>query len=210
MQLGNPVAGNRVSNRLAAVAALLLAALALPGCARLPGQSSGLTSGQTLQAPLQQSFDEGFYQLTPGDKLKIIVFGEQELTGEFEVGASGSIAYPLIGDVPARGETVNDVRAKITNRLSAGYLRNPKVSMQVLSYRPIYVQGEVRHGGEYAFRSGLTVRDAIALAGGYSYRADSSFIYLRRQNDGNEQEVSIDGSVAVLPGDNIRIPERYF
>lgn len=199
----------RAALRMLAPLAVTVAALAAASCAP-QGSQRGLTSARSLQQPLQSVLDEGRYRLTTGDKLKVQVFNEPELTGEYEVGAGGAIAMPLIGDVDARTSTVEEVRQRVTSRLASGFLKSPKVSVQVVSYRPVYVQGEVRQSGEFPYRSGLTVADAIALAGGYTYRAVTDSIYLRRVNDPVEHEVSLSGSVPVLPGDNIRVPERFF
>lgn len=150
------------------------------------------------------------YRLSAGDKLKITVFGEEQLTGENEVGAAGSVTMPLIGEVPARGMTVGEFTDSLRMRLSSGYIMNPKISVQIVNYRPFYLHGEVLHGGEFAYRPGLRLEDAVAMAGGYSYRANTTYIYLRREGASAEEAVSLDSSFTVLPGDNIRIPERLF
>ena len=149
------------------------------------------------------------YQLAPGDKVKIVIFGENDLSGDYEVGAAGSVSLPLLGDVPAKGATVPEFTEAVRKRLTRGYLQNPQISVQVLNYRPFYLHGEVRNGGQFAYNSGLTIADAVAMAGGYTYRADQGYVYLRRDG-GPEQAVSVTGGLNVLPGDNIRVPERFF
>ena len=104
------------------------------------------------------------YRLGVGDKLKITVYGEKELSGEFEVGALGTVSMPLIGDVRARGRTIRVFRDQIRQRLAQGYLNDPRVNVDVMNYRAYFVQGEVRKPGEFTFKNGLTVRDAIAAA----------------------------------------------
>ena len=128
-------------------------------------------SGPSQTAPLQQnsnpaSFTESDYQLGSGDKIRIIVFGENDLSGEFEVGAAGTIEMPLIGSVPARGRTVGQFQSDVMARLQNGYLKDPKVSVQVMNYRPFFITGEVQKTGEYPYKAGLTVQDAVGVAGG--------------------------------------------
>jgi polysaccharide export outer membrane protein len=149
------------------------------------------------------------FRLGIGDKVKVSVFGEENLSGQLEVNASGNLSMPLIGDVPAKGRTLDELKASITRRLSEGYLKHPKVSIDILNFRPIYVHGEVRSGGEFAFKTGLTFRDAVAMAGGYTYRANQSHLLLVREG-GREERVPLPSDMPVLPGDNIRIPERFF
>ena len=145
-----------------------------------------------------------------GDKVKVTVFGESELSGTFEVNGGGQLPVPLIGELPARDRTVTELREAIAQRLAKGYLKNPKVSIEIVSFRPIYVHGEVRSGGEFAFKNGLRIRDAVAMAGGYSYRADQSFILITRNGSAEEFRVDLPSELAVMPGDNIRVPERFF
>ena len=154
--------------------------------------------------PLQR-----IYRLGIGDKLKVTVFGEENLSGQFEVNALGQISLPLIGESPARGLAIHEFRDQITRRLSDGYLKNPKVTVEMLNYRPIYVQGEVKNGGEFQYKNGLGLRDVIAIAGGYTYRANQDYLYIGREG---EPEVAIQTptEITILPGDNIRIPERFF
>jgi protein involved in polysaccharide export with SLBB domain len=116
---------------------------------------------------------------------------------------------PLIGSVDAEGQSVREVRQTIATRLAGGYLRNPKVALEVLNYRPIYVHGEVKSGGEFTYRTGMRLRDAIAVAGGFTYRADQTFVQISRQGR-DPQTIGATSNFVVKPGDNIRIPERYF
>ncbi|PPD29903.1 MAG: polysaccharide biosynthesis protein [Hyphomicrobium sp.] len=149
------------------------------------------------------------FRLGVGDKLKITVFGEENLSSQVEINASGQVALPLIGEVPATGKTLSELRDTIARRLAEGYLKNPKVNVEVLNFRPIYIHGEVRSGGEFAFKNGLSFRDAIAIAGGYTYRAQQGYLLLVREG-GQEQRLPLPSDLPVLPGDNIRIPERFF
>jgi protein involved in polysaccharide export with SLBB domain len=181
-----------------------LALVLLSACAGAPSMTGAQFATRDGRQPLQR-----IYRLGVGDKLKITVFGEENLSGQFEVGALGNISVPLIGEVPAKGQTIGDFRNQITRRLSDGYLKNPKVNVDILNYRPIYVHGEVKNGGEFAYRNGLSLRDAVAMAGGYTYRADQSYLYIGRDGE-PDAAITMPTDVPVLPGDNIRIPERFF
>ena len=149
------------------------------------------------------------YKLGTGDKLKVSVFGEDNLSGQFEVNAVGQISMPLIGEIQAKGLALHELRAAIASRLSDGYLTNPKVTVEMQNYRPIFVHGEVKNGGEFPFKAGLSLRDAVAMAGGYTYRADESYLYIGRDSE-PDLAVRTPSNMKVLPGDNIRIPERFF
>jgi protein involved in polysaccharide export with SLBB domain len=133
------------------------------------------------------------------------------LTGEFQVNFSGEIAFPLIGSIPAAGMSVAEFQNQLLRRLRNGYVRNARVSIEVASYRPFNVFGEVRNSGQFPFRPGLTVQDAIAMAGGFTYRANTRTVYVRRGNANTEISVQLDGPrVQILPGDDVRVAERYF
>jgi protein involved in polysaccharide export with SLBB domain len=150
------------------------------------------------------------YRLEAGDKLTIRVFSETELSGKYEVAANGYVPFPLIGNVEARGLTLGQFRRRLAQRLANGYLKRPRITVDITSYRPIYVHGEVRNGGKHEFKAGLKVQDVVAMAGGYTYRADESFIILNRVGRPGAVRVVLPSNLNVLPGDNIRIPERFF
>ncbi len=180
-----------------------LAAVVVAACADgtgVPAPSFATSEAQTLSRA---------YRLGVGDKLRIVVFGEENLSGETEVNTLGSVDIPLIGDVAAKGRTLAELRRAVISKLANGYLNNPKVTIEVLNYRPIYVHGEVKTGGEFPFRTGIKLRDAIATAGGYTYRANKNYVYLER--DGHPAyRLTLPTDMPVLPGDNIRVPERFF
>lgn len=150
------------------------------------------------------------YVLGSGDKLRISVFGEDNLTGEFNVSGSGQISFPLIGDVRAAGQTVAQVRTTIEVALRNGYLKDPRVSAEVLAFRPYFILGEVARPGEYPYADGITVLNAIATAGGFTYRADRKFIFIKRADGSREQRVRLTSDVMLSPGDTARIAERLF
>jgi polysaccharide export outer membrane protein len=187
---------------------MALGVLVLAGCgSALQTITANTTAPAATTAALSVN---DLYRLGPGDKLRIIVFGENELSGEFFVDDSGAIDLPLIGDVPATGVTVGEFEDRVVARFKEGYLRDPKVSIEVLNYRPFFIIGEVRNGGEYPYKSGLTIQDAVAMAGGFSYRANQKTVYIRRAGENDEQVYDATQRVPISPGDNIRIPERFF
>jgi polysaccharide biosynthesis/export protein VpsN len=149
------------------------------------------------------------YVLGIGDKLKITVFGEADLSGEFEVSSTGMISMPLVGDVKATGSTIGKFKSAITSKLQSGYMKDPKVSMEVLNYRPFYIVGEVMKPGNYNYVNGMTVINAVAVAGGYTYRADKDDIKLKRGGE-NGKEEKVQESTTVNPGDVVSVPERFF
>jgi polysaccharide export outer membrane protein len=150
------------------------------------------------------------YRLGTGDRLQINVFDEASLSGEFSVDADGSVSLPLIGVVPATGKTTVELTRDIRARLMAGYLRDPRVSIDMLSYRPFYILGEVMKPGEYAYSVGLTVLEAVAKAQGFTYRANHRQVYIKHSAEQQELQVALTSSTPVLPGDTLRIAERYF
>ncbi len=182
--------------------ALLAALLMLGACETSMGSSSDTTaslSGRTA------------YFISTGDKLSIKVFDERDLTGEFQVDETGAIAFPLVGAIKASGLTLDEFRQNLIDRLKNGYVRNPRVTIDILNYRPINIIGEVRKAGQYEYRPGLSARDAIAIAGGYTYRANEDAIYIIRGNSDALLKVSLNESrFEILPGDTIKIPERFF
>lgn len=160
-------------------------------------------------SPAARSGEEA-YRLGPGDKLRVTVFNEQDLSGEFDVSDQGTVALPLIGPVAVGGKTVSEADALIAQKYGANYLVNPRVNVEVLNYRPFFILGEVKNPGSYPYVSGMTVVNAIALAGGYTPRADKDAIQLRHANPPDSKEHTVKEDDAVLPGDIIRVPERFF
>jgi polysaccharide export outer membrane protein len=150
------------------------------------------------------------YKVGPGDRIKVTVYGERDLSGEFEVGDVGSIAFPLVGDIPATGATIQELEQAITDKLSQGFLVSPRVNVEVVNYRPFFILGEVRRPGSYPYASGMKVITAVALGGGFTYRAREESITIKRADDPDGKEVPVGHEDLVLPGDVIRVPERFF
>jgi protein involved in polysaccharide export with SLBB domain len=154
--------------------------------------------------------DAPAYKLGPGDKVRVTVFNEKDLSGDFDVNDQGEIALPLIGQVKVQGHTISQVEKTITDRYGKDYLVNPRVNVEVLNYRPFFILGEVKNPGSYPYVNGMTVLNAVALAGGYTPRADKSHAMIKHADDPNAAETRVPEDATVLPGDVIRVQERFF
>jgi protein involved in polysaccharide export with SLBB domain len=150
------------------------------------------------------------YKLGTGDRLRITVFGETSLSGEFALDGAGTIAYPLLGQVVAKAKSTIELRDEIQIRLGTEFVRSPKVSVEVINYRPIYILGEVTRPGEFAFVEGLGALALIAKAGGFTYRANQKILFIRHESDTQENAYALTGSLVIRPGDTVRVGERYF
>jgi polysaccharide export outer membrane protein len=150
------------------------------------------------------------YTLASGDKLRVTVYGAPTLSGDLSVNSAGDIAMPLVGDVPATGRTSEMLASEIRAKLSSGYVLDPRISVEILTYRPYYILGEVSKPGEFPFAQNLTVQQAVAAAGGYTYRASRHRAFVRRAGGPEISEKLGEKPVYVRPGDTIRIGERYF
>jgi polysaccharide biosynthesis/export protein len=148
------------------------------------------------------------YQLDSGDQLRVIVFGQDDLSNTYVVDQAGTISMPLIGAVPARGHTTAQIEAAVGQRLRNGYLRNPDVSVEVDRYRPFFAMGEVGTPGQYAFVPGMTIQQAIAIAGGFTARASKYSVEVTRSYGGQVESASLGLSDPLLPGDTIYVRER--
>jgi polysaccharide export outer membrane protein len=149
------------------------------------------------------------YRLGAGDQIRITVFNEPDLTGPFTVGAQGMIAYPLVGSIRAGGLTVAEFTTALQTAL-ATYVRSPSVAVEITNYRPFFILGEVQRPGTYPYSADLTVPNAVATAGGFTYRANRGRVFIRRANETVEREYPLTVSTPVLPGDTVRIGERLF
>jgi protein involved in polysaccharide export with SLBB domain len=178
-----------------------------PNSAETPAQSAD-SSSSTRSGTQPLTPTRAAYQLGTGDQLRIIVFGEEDLSGEFRVDDTGAVSIPLVGDVTARGQTLRSFEAAVREKLTEGYLKDPRVSVQVLNYRPFYIIGEVENDGEYPFVSGMHVLNAVAVAGGFTYRANTSKVFITRGEE--EHQYTVTPELRLEPGDVIRVPERFF
>lgn len=174
------------------------------------GAVSAYVPSASAQQHLSAASPSGAYMLGPTDRVRLKVYGEPDITGEYEVDANGNVSIPLAGQVKAAGLTTKQLERSITSALAKGIVRDPRVNVEMVAYRPFYILGEVKKSGEYPYRVGLTVLDAVATAGGYTYRANEGKVYLRRSGSTVEEIYPMDAPVLIYPGDNVRVPERYF
>jgi polysaccharide export outer membrane protein len=185
---------------------LLLSGLCVFALAACESSGSGACSGDR-SAPRSAGVVGGLeYRLGVGDKVKVVVLGQSELGGELEVDAGGKIVVALIGEITAAGRSVGQVQDEIRAKYSQGILREPKVTVQVVGYRPVTVLGQVRAPGRYPFSFGMDVRGAVAMAGGYERRGSTDSAVIFRQ----AQKVEACAETPLLPGDTIEIPRKLF
>jgi protein involved in polysaccharide export with SLBB domain len=178
----------------------------------IPVRASSVAPPNAIPAPSSQPTNVGptltaaaEYVLSSNDKLRITVFSEPDLSGEFVVDASGNVSFPLIGEVKAAGISLRAFQRSIEAKLRAGYLVEPRVTAEILNFRPFYVLGEVRSPGEYPFASGLTLLNAIAQAGGFTPLANTQAISIKGANASSETRLPIQAGLPISPGDTIRV-----
>jgi len=150
------------------------------------------------------------YRLSSGDRLRVIVFGHDDLSGEVEVNSNGEISLPLIDEVSAAGRSLAELESAIVGALKPDYLKNPRVSIEMVDYRPFYIIGEVTAPGSYSYVNGMTVVNAVAVAGGFTYRARKGRIMIKRESETDTIEITAEMDTPVQPGDVIEVPERFF
>jgi polysaccharide export outer membrane protein len=188
---------------------------------QMPAQPSGYrqTAAQPpVQAPAPQAprvanaanNATGSYVLGPGDKLKLTVYGETDLSGEFTIDGSGFARLPLIGQVRAAGYTAQQLEQVVANTLAQGYLKSPRVAVEVTTYRPFYVIGAVNRPGQYPYVEHMNALNAIALAGGFNPSAVESVIFIRREGSNREEEAPVDRTTIIYPGDVIKVHNTIF
>ncbi len=182
--------------------ALALSGLAAGACVpRNLEYAAEFASGSAHQQP---------YMLSTGDRLRVIVFGQDNLSNVYAVDSQGRISMPLIGAVDVTGRTTGQVERAVEARLRGGFLREPKVSVEVDAYRPFFILGEVTSSGQFPFVNGMTVQTAVAIAGGFTPRGDRNTAILTRQVNGEIVTGAVPLNQPVLPGDTITIRERWF
>lgn len=178
---------------------VLVAALLGAGCA-----------SNVSKLPKLAATPAGVYLLGPGDTLQVTVFGETDLSGTLRVTDSGTVVMPLIGTVPAAGLSVQDLQKKLTSLLDAKAVKSPNVTVQINEYRPFFILGEVKNPGSYAYVPDMTVLTAVAIAGGYTFRAAQDSVSVTRRLDGASREAKAARDSRVLPGDVVYVYERHF
>jgi polysaccharide export outer membrane protein len=168
--------------------------------------------GQASQADIQQTATAATAvpRFQGGEKIHITVFNEPTLSGDYDVDPNGMVSLPLAGTVRAVGLTQPQFEQELAKKFRSEYLRDPKVTVTILQYRPIYLVGEVEKQGEYPYKPGLNVLTALAMAGGGTYRANRNYVLIQHNGDSGMKEYPQTSATLILPGDLIRIPERYF
>jgi protein involved in polysaccharide export with SLBB domain len=177
-------------------------------CLAICGCGANKVSEQEQQAYVAAS--TAAPRLQAGEKIRVTVFGEDKLSGDYDIDPNGLVSLPLAGTVKAAGLTQAELEAQLATKFRSEYLKNPKVTVAIASFRPFYIMGEVERPGEYQYKSGLNVLSAAAMAGGTTYRASRTNVLIQRAGETAMREYPLATTVPVLPGDLIRIPERYF
>ena len=185
------------------ILSLAFAGSLMAGCASGP-------IGGSSEAMQQSRAAAQSYRLAMGDKVHIAVFNEENLSGDYTVSPDGKVTLPLAGPVNAAGRTVPEFQEAVISTLKNGFVQNPNVTITATELRPYYILGEVNKPGKYSYMPELTVMAAVATAEGFTYRADMGSIYVRHASDPSEREYPLTATTAVLPGDTIRISQRYF
>ncbi len=192
-----PVSRIRLIMRLRRFAPFLVLAL-IGGCAT---PRAAYVAAPAPEAP---------YVLDSGDKLRVMVFGQEGLSNSYAVDAAGNVTLPLIGAVPARGQTTSDLSRAVAARLRQGYVREPHVAVEIEAYRPFFILGEVTFPGQYPYVANMTIETAVAIAGGFTPRAFKTTADLSRQSKNGAARYVVPMTTAVRPGDTITIAERWF
>jgi polysaccharide biosynthesis/export protein len=164
-------------------------------------------AAQPVAAPVR--YDAG-YRLDAGDKLRVVVFGQDGLTNTYTIDAAGMITMPLIGAVPARGRSPASLASEITAKLRNGYIREPSVAVEIESYRPFFILGEVQAPGQYPYVPNMTVESAVAIAGGFSPRARRDLVTVTHSDAGGTARYVVPLGTALGPGDTVQVNERWF
>jgi polysaccharide export outer membrane protein len=208
----------------------LLVALALSGCMRGSAPAAALQPqadldamayGQSypaVPAPIAAAYAaapapprrDGAYRLDAGDKLRVVVYGQEGLTNTYAIGAGGAITMPLIGAVPARGRTPAGLATEISAKLRNGYIREPSVAVEIDAYRPFFILGEVAAPGQYPYVPNMSVESAVAIAGGFSPRALRDRVTLTHTDGSGPSRIVVPLGTALGPGDTILVGERWF
>ncbi len=184
-------------NRRAFLAAIL--PLGIAACSRPPAPVAAFEDA--IRAP---------YRLASGDRLRIIVFGQDNLSNIYTLDGGGRIAFPLVGSIPAGGLTTQELERAVEARLRSGFVREPRVSVEIETYRPFFVLGEVTNSGQFAFVNGMTVQTAVAIAGGFTPRANQDAAEVTRQIEGRAVTATVPITHPLRPGDTVVIRERWF
>jgi polysaccharide export outer membrane protein len=203
MQAGPYQACKTTAAAVAHVAMLVLFAVAL-----VVGLMPSAAIGQNASAGMTSS--DADYHLGSGDRVRVSVFGEPSLSGDYQVDGLGKLAFPLVGQVKAGGLTASELQKELAAALTPDYVKNPSVSIEILSYRPFYIVGEIRTPGSYPYVAGMSVINGVALAGGFTYRAKKGDFYITRTVGAKKVQLDAAPETTVEPGDVITVRERFF
>lgn len=191
----------RFKSVMMAIVTLMVAGCGAPG-------SHGVATQADLAAVAAAATAAPRFQ--GGEKIKITVYNEPSLSGDYDISPNGVVSLPLAGTIKAIGLTQAQLEQELAKKFRSEYLRNPKVTVSIIQFRPIYIVGEVEKQGEYAFKPGLNVLTAMASAGGGTYRANRSYVLIQHFGETGMKEYPQSATTMVLPGDLIKVPERYF
>jgi polysaccharide export outer membrane protein len=182
----------------------VLAVCATSACSTVGGEA--ITTGPRYEAPSP----EEAYRLGVGDQIRVQVYGETAISDTYTVGTNGAVILPLIGSLKVSGLTAGEVGEQARQRFASGYLKMPSVAVQIAKYRPVYLLGEVSRPGQYDYVPGITVQSAIAAAAGYTDRASKKYVFIHKEGSPEEQVYKVTPALRILPGDTVRVGERYF
>jgi protein involved in polysaccharide export with SLBB domain len=185
---------------------MVVVCLILAGCGA--GQNLGPVSEAEQKAIIEAA--QASPRLQAGEKIRVNVYGEASLSGDYQIDPSGFVSLPLAGTLKAAGLTQAELEQALAKKFRNEYLKNPKVTVSVIEFRPFYIIGEIEKPGAYPYTSGLNVLSAIAIAGGTTYRASKSTILIQHPGEAGLREYPLTSAIPILPGDIIRIPQRYF
>lgn len=205
MAYGSPAAPAPVADSGGAVGALRAAFAASPRAAYAAAPGAAVYG-----APVQPVRYDSAYHLDAGDRLRVVVYGQEGLTNTYAIDASGSITMPLIGQVPARGRTTSGLAGEIAAKLRSGYIREPSVAVEIEAYRPFFILGEVAAPGQYPYVPNMTVESAVAIAGGFSPRAKRDVVTLTHTDAGGAARYMVPLGTPMSPGDTVFVGERWF
>lgn len=198
--MAKTAASKRGARKALTLATAMMTSAFLSSCAA-PGDYRPELFAATADAP---------YTLAAGDRLRVIVFGQDSLSNNYSVDGAGRIAMPLIGSVPVQGRTVPDVEREIAARLRNGFVREPRVSVEVEAFRPFFVLGEVTNAGQYPYVEAMTARTAVAIAGGFGPRGYQGAVDVTRVIDGYPVTGRVPLDTPIRPGDTVTVRERIF
>ena len=169
-----------------------------------------ICDGDDTPTQHQSAMQHSTYKLDSGDKLRIFIYAQPSLSRIYTIDSEGFISVPLIGNIQARGTSTRGLEATLKSRLGVEFVRDPHVTVDIQQYRPFFILGEIRSAGQYPYVSGLTVDAAVAIAGGYSDRANERKVQITRRINGDVEKLEVAGDAEVRPGDTISVKERWF